>query len=110
LNEAQLEIDPEAIPDSVIERLIEDWIVPTIVEKAIHSMTASGDLPSPLPDRGFDTYNYLGSDNCSGEEFEGRASTQARPTEADSAASAHVNDSGVSGADRACDEAELDGQ
>jgi hypothetical protein len=110
LNEAQLEIDPEAIPDSAIDGLIEDWIVPTIVQKAIDSMIALGYIPSPLSDRGFDTYNYLGSDDYSGEKFEGRASTEARPTEADPAASAHVNDSGVSDADRARDEAELDGQ
>ena len=118
LNEAQLEIDPAAISDPAIDGLIEDWIVPTIVEKAIDSMIASGCIPgcipgcvpSPLSDPGFDPYNYLGRDECSGEEFDARASTEGRPTGADPAASAQVNDSGVSGADRASDEAELDGQ
>jgi hypothetical protein len=95
LNEAQLDVDSDAISDSAIDGLIEGLIVPMIVEKAIHSMIASGSIPPVLQNRGFDTYNYLGSDDCSDEEFERRASAEARPAKADPAASTHVDGRGV---------------
>jgi hypothetical protein len=111
LKEAELEIDSDTIPDSAVAGLMESWIVPTIVEKAIQSMIASGTISSPLQNRGFDTYNYLGSGDCSGEEeSEGRAPAKARATEADPTASTHVDARGVQGADRTSDAAELDGQ
>jgi hypothetical protein len=92
LNEAQLEIDSDAIPDSAIEGLIESWIVPMMVEKAIQNMIASAAISSPLRGRRFDTYNYLGSNDCSGEEkFERRTPAEAGPAEAEPAASTDVD-------------------
>jgi hypothetical protein len=92
LNEAPLEIDSSAIPDSAIHGLIEDWIVPMIVERVINCMIAPPDNASLLQNRSFDTYNYLGSNDCSGEEeFDGRASAQACTVEAEPAASTDVD-------------------
>jgi len=92
LNEARIEIDSNAVSDSAIDGLVEDWIVPMIVEKVIHRMIApSGDM-SLLQNRSFDTYNYLGSDDCGGEESEeGWPSAKARATEADPTASTDVD-------------------
>jgi hypothetical protein len=110
LNEADLEIGSDTIPDSAIEGLIESWIVPMIVERAIQNILGSAAISSSLRSDGFDTYNYLGSNDCSGEEPEGRAPTKAGTAEADKTSSADVDAGRVSGPDRACGATKLDGQ
>ena len=81
-----------------------------IVEMAIQEIIASAATPSPLQIRGFNTYNYLGSNGSNGEEPEGRAPTKTGKAEADTSASADVDAGRVSGPDRACDATEFDGQ
>ena len=40
-NEAVLEIHPEAIPDQAIQGLLDDLLVPLIVERVIENLTKS---------------------------------------------------------------------
>jgi hypothetical protein len=47
LNQPALNIQANALPDAVIQGLVDDWIVPTIVDQIIKAMVKRGDPVDP---------------------------------------------------------------
>jgi hypothetical protein len=43
LNQPTLDIQANALPDAAIQGLVDDWIVPTIVDQLIKAMSREGD-------------------------------------------------------------------
>ena len=43
MNQPALNIQANALPDAVIQGLVDDWIVPTIVDQIIKAMSREGD-------------------------------------------------------------------
>ena len=101
-NQPAVEIRPEALPDSAISGLLEDWIVPFMADRVIQTMLHERDY--------YEHNNHTGLTHDDGTQVEGRKAPRSGSVEANAAATNITDEAGTQSAQRLCSTVVDDGE
>jgi hypothetical protein len=93
-NQPAVEIQPDALPDSAMSGLLEDWIVPFIADRVIQTMVQERDY--------YEHNNHTDIAHDLGTQVEDRKATRSGSVEADAPATNIADEVGTQSPQRLC--------
>jgi hypothetical protein len=109
-NEAKLEIAEDAILDESIHRIVADWLVPAIADRAMKAILRQTNTEANLQPHGYYEHNNLKGIMPDDEKSKGRTATETGPSQADEEAPAVAHGCRIQGAERVRQASEFDGK